>query len=82
MIDPNNGCGSVDVYCENNSSDGYEIYIDTTDYDPDSTWPGSATAIMDPAEARELARRLIACAEDCERSNLKLYGPTRPEGKR
>ena len=82
ITDQNNGCGSVEVYCENNSSDGYEIYIDTIDFDPDSDFPGFASAIMDPDEARELARRLIACADECERLNLELFGATRQEGKR
>lgn len=65
------GGGSVDVFCQNCSSAGYEVYMCVTDFN--AGWgcgaTGDSTAIMDPKHARKLAEILLKEADECERLN-------------
>lgn len=65
------GGGSVDVFCQNCSSDGCEVYLHVEDFN--NGWgygaTGGATAIMDPKHARKLAEILLKEADECERLN-------------
>ena len=64
--------GSIDVFSQNCSSDGDEVYLTVMDYEPEDADQRQATAILSADEARALARRLLEEADYCDRENKGL----------
>lgn len=61
--------GVIEVFSQNCSSDGDEVYITVMDYEPEDAEQGVATAILSADEARALARRLLELADSCDEFN-------------
>ena len=68
------GGGRVDVFYQNCSSVGNEIYMTVDDFEVECKEAprGHATAIMDPEHARKLAEILLKVADECEKENAEL----------
>lgn len=68
------GGGKVDVYYQNCSNVGNEIYMTVDDFEVECKEAprGHATAIMDPEHARKLAEILLKVADECEKENAEL----------
>lgn len=64
--------GTVEVFSQNCSSDGNEVYLTVMDYEQEDDEQGVATAILSADEARALARRLLEEADYCDRDNKGL----------
>jgi hypothetical protein len=61
------GGGCVEVFCQDVSSVGDEIFMTVCDFDGECAADYS-TAIMDPEHARALAKMLEKAADECEQS--------------
>lgn len=61
------GGGYASVYFQDCSSAGNEVYLEVKDFERNVI----ATLIMDPKDARHLAKALMKVADDCERANKK-----------
>ena len=64
------GGGKVDVFYQNCSSIGNEIYLTVEDFE--GARKRIATAIMDAEHARKLAEILLKVADECEKENAEL----------
>lgn len=67
---------SVDVFYQNCSTNGNEVYVHAFDFQYDSSESaqeeltgGTATFIMSPQQAREFAALLCKVADECEAAN-------------
>lgn len=59
------GGGNIDIYVQCCSNYGSEVFMTVRDHDE----PESATAIMEPRHARELAAMLLQAADECDNEN-------------
>ena len=59
------GGGYVSVYFQDCSSAGNEVYLEVKDLERNVV----ATTVMDPKDARSLAKELMKVVDDCERAN-------------
>lgn len=64
--------GAIEVFSQNCSDLGDEVYLTVRDYEPEDAEQGVATAILSADEARALARRLLEEADYCDRENKGL----------
>lgn len=61
--------GSIEVFSENFSDIGDEVYLTVRDFLPEDADQGVATAILSADQARALARRLLELADACDEFN-------------
>mgnify|MGYP005842479311 CR=1 FL=1 len=61
--------GVIEVFSQNCSDLGDEVYLTVRDFQMEDAKQGVATAILSADEARALARRLLELADSCDEFN-------------